>query len=141
MLQPLVDDATIDATQADAVGEFLVENRPERSDGPHGRRILDGLDRHGPDRALVADLLGIDADTLRAELQTGKSIADIAEQQGVDVQTVVDGLVADAGSHLDLAVDHGLDEERAAERLNKLTERIAADVYRTRLAAGPTTNG
>jgi hypothetical protein len=36
-LQPLVDDGTIEAGQADAVAEFLAQNRPER-DGPRGPR-------------------------------------------------------------------------------------------------------
>jgi hypothetical protein len=137
-LQPLVDDGTIDADQADAVSRFLVENRPERGDHPGrfggpGRR---GLDGHGPDNAVVAEALGTDRETLRTELQAGQSIADIAEANGVDIQTVIDALIADAESHIDLAVDHGLDEEQAAERLAKITERIEAGVYRTPGAEG-----
>ncbi|MEO6651662.1 MAG: hypothetical protein ABIP17_03290 [Ilumatobacteraceae bacterium] len=129
VLQPLVDDGTVDATQADAVATFLVEHRPERTGGLHDRR---GLDGHGPDHSVVADLLGVDIESLRVALQSGQSIADVAEAQGVDVQTVIDGLVADAQSHLDLAVDHGLDEEAAANRLQRLTERIEDGVHRTR---------
>jgi hypothetical protein len=131
-LQPLVDDGTIDAAQADAVTEHLVENRPERNGRP-GRR---GLDGHGRNNAVVADLLGIDRETLRAELQAGQSIADIAEANGIDVQTVVDALIADAQSHIDLAIAHGLDEERAAERLERVTERIEDGVNRTRNTDG-----
>ena len=114
MLQPLVDDGTITGAQADAVTEHLVENRPERGDrvGRPGHR---GLDGHGPNNTVLADLLGIDRETLLSELESGKSVADIAEENGVDVQTVIDALVADAESHVDLAVDHGLDEERAAD--------------------------
>jgi len=131
-LQPLVDDGTIDAAQADAVTEHLVENRPERNGRP-GRR---GLDGHGRNNAVVADLLGIDRETLRAELVAGQSIADIAEANGIDVQTVVDALIADAQSHIDLAIAHGLDEERAAERLERVTERIEEGVNRTRNTDG-----
>ena len=130
-LQPLVDDGTIDAAQADAVTEHLVENRPERAGRP-GRR---GLDGHGRNHAVVAESLGIDRETLRAELQAGQSIADIAEANGIDVQTVIDALIADAESHLDLAVEHGLDEELAADRLERVTERIEEGVYRTKVAA------
>ena len=130
-LQPLVDDGTIDAAQADAVTEHLVENRPERA--RPGRR---GLDGHGRNNAVVADLLGIDRSTLRAELEAGNSIADIAEANGIDVQTVVDALIVDAESHIDLAIAHGLDEERAAERLERVTERIEEGVNRTRTTDG-----
>lgn len=126
-LQPLVDDGTIDATQADAVTEHLVENRPERR-GRHARRVL---------RAdAVAELIGIDRETLRAELEAGQSIADVAEANGVDVQTVIDGLIAEAQNRIDAAIERGLDEERAAERLEKITERIEEGVERTRDAAG-----
>jgi hypothetical protein len=127
-LQPLVDDGTIDAAQADAVTEHLVENRPERN-GRRGRR---GLDGHGRNNTVVADLLGIDRETLRSELEAGNSIADIAEANGIEVQSVVDALIADAESHIDLAIAHGLDEERAAERLERITERIEEGVNRTR---------
>jgi len=127
-LQPLVDDGTIDATQADAVATHLVENRPERNARP-GRR---GLDGHGRNGTVVADLLGIDREALRAELQGGNSIAGIAEANGIEVQSVIDALIADAESHIDLAIGHGLDEEQAAERLERISERIEDGVYRTR---------
>ncbi len=127
-LQELVDDGTITDTQADAVTEHLVENRPERTRRGH----LRGLDGHRGDGSVVADLLGIDTETLRTELADGNSIADIAEANGIDVQTVIDALIADAESHLDLAVDHGLDEDRAAARLDRIAERIEEGVYRTR---------
>lgn len=123
-LQPLVDDGTIDTAQADAVATHLAEMRPER--GERGHRIRAA--RHAP---MVAELIGIDVETLRTELEAGRSIADVAEANGVDPQVVVDGLVADAQAHIDLAIDHGLDEERAAERLERVTERIEESVYRT----------
>ncbi|MDW3214069.1 MAG: hypothetical protein R8G01_08750 [Ilumatobacteraceae bacterium] len=130
-LQDLVDDGTITEAQADTVAEHLVENRPERSERP-GRTHRRGLDGHRGDGAVLADILGVDTDTLRSELAAGNSIADIAEANGVDVQAVIDALIADAESHVDMAVDHGLDEERAAERLERLAERIEDGVYRTR---------
>lgn len=135
VLQPLVDDGTITPAQADAVTEQLVENMPERGDRP-GRPGRRGPDGHGPNNPVVAELLGIDRETLRDELDAGKSVADIAEENGIDVQTVIDGLIADAESHIDLAVDHGLSEEQAAERLDRITERITDGVYRTRPVDG-----
>jgi polyhydroxyalkanoate synthesis regulator phasin len=128
VLQDLVDDGTITESQADAVAEHLVENRPER-DGRVKRRVAVG--RHVVGTA-VAEVLGIDTDTLRSELEDGNSIADIAEANGVDVQTVIDALVADAESRLDTAVERGLDEDRAATRLERLTERIEDGVHRSR---------
>lgn len=127
-LQELVDDGTISETQADAVTEHLVENRPER-DGRAKRRVAVGRRVAGEQ---VAEVLGIDTETLRSELADGKSVADVAEANGVDVQTLIDALVADAEARLDSAVERGLDEDRAAARLERLTERIEAGVHRTR---------
>ena len=128
-LQPLVDDGTISESQADAVTDHLVQNRPERDGERLGRR---GPHGHGPGPTVLADALGIDVETLRTELAAGNSIADIAEANGADVQAVIDALIADAESHLDLAVEHGLDEELAATRLERITERIEERVYDTR---------
>jgi hypothetical protein len=122
VLQPLVDDATITAAQADAVAEHLVEQRPERGERGHHRRNHRGPGRDGE---VVADLLGIDTETLRSELQAGNSIADIAAANGVDVQTVVDALVDAAEEHLDLAVENGrFTADEAAERLAEIGEKI-----------------
>ena len=35
----------------------------------------------------IADLLGLEGEALRAELQAGKSIADVAAEQGVALET------------------------------------------------------
>lgn len=125
-LQPLVDDGTIDDGQADAVARHLVENRPEHDGRPGHQRAAF---RHA---GIVADLIGIEADALREELAAGSSIADVAEANGVDVQVVIDGLVADAEAHAAMRLEHGADEERVAERLEQVTERIEELVYATR---------
>lgn len=124
-LQPLVDDGTITAEQADAVAEHLVEHRPERP----GREERREHRRERFDGDVVAEIIGIDAEALRTELREGSSIAEIAEANGVDPQAVVDALVAEASDHLDVAVENGrLTAEEAAERLAERTERIEARV-------------
>lgn len=121
-LQPLVDDDTITAAQADAVATHLVENRPERA-GHQGERRGHRGERFGGD--VVADLLGIDAETLRTELRNGSSIANIAEANGIDPQVVVEALVDEVGDHLDADVENGrLTSEEAADRLAERAEHI-----------------
>lgn len=44
--------------------------------------------------ATAASAIGITEDALKAELEAGKSIADVAKANGVDVQKVIDALVA-----------------------------------------------
>lgn len=122
LLQGLVDDGTLTAEQADTVTEYLVENRPERE---HHRRGP----RPGMDGDVVAELIGIGVDELREGLRSGSTIAEIAAINGVDVDTVIDALVAEAEAHLDLAVESGrLTEEEAAEKAETLEERITARV-------------
>ena len=55
----------------------------------------------------AAEALGISVDDLYAALRDGKSIADVAQERGVDVQTVIDAMVADATQHIDQAVADG----------------------------------
>ncbi|MFP5487359.1 MAG: hypothetical protein ACLGHQ_03530 [Acidimicrobiia bacterium] len=123
-LQPLVDDATLTADQADAVAEHLAGQLPGPGEHRPGRGHRPGLDGE-----VVADLLGIEVSELRDARRDGQSIADLAEDLGVDVQTVIDALVAEAEGHLELAVEDGrLTEEEAAAKLADLTERITARV-------------
>lgn len=125
MLQPLIDDGTINSSQADAVAEHLVENRPERGDRNGHTRGRGPFGLPGRDGEVVADLLGIDVDTLRAEVRAGNSLADIADANGVDIQIVVDALVEEAAAHLELAVQEGrLTDDEAADRLAHFTERV-----------------
>ena len=58
VLQPLVDDGTISAEQADAVTEHIVANRPERGDRGHGGR--GGFGRRGMHSEVLTEVLGID---------------------------------------------------------------------------------
>jgi hypothetical protein len=83
VLEPLVSDGTINQAQADAVVEALVDARPERRH--HGRP--GGHGGHLPWDA-IADLLGMTTDELRAALSDGNTLAEIAEQQGVDLADI-----------------------------------------------------
>ena len=94
------------------------ETRPERGGGPCGGHVGASLDA-------AAEALGVTVDELRDALQDGKSIADLAGEKGVDVQTVIDALVADATAKIDEKVASGdLDADRAAELKENLADRI-----------------
>ncbi|HSK53806.1 MAG TPA: hypothetical protein VK908_01000 [Jiangellales bacterium] len=95
-----------------------------RGPGGHGMMLGRGLDT-------AADALGVTDAELRSALEEGMSIADVAEDQGVDVQEVVDALVAAATERLDQAVEDGrLEEDRAEEIKAALPQRVAAMVER-----------
>lgn len=99
--------------------------------GPGGHHLLgDRLDA-------AADAIGITTDELRTALEDGSSIAEVAAAHGVDVQTVIDAMVAEATTQIDAAVADGkLDATRAEEMKSTLVERITAHVNRERPARG-----
>jgi hypothetical protein len=129
-LQPLVDDGTITSEQADAVTAHLVENRPERGEGgPGGHRGGPGgmFGRGGPGMGSEAltELLGLTADEIHTQLEDGKTLAEIATAQGVEVQAVVDTLVAELDTRLDEAVANGrIDQAKADEMEAEAGEKI-----------------
>jgi ribosomal protein S20 len=80
---------------------------------------------HGPKLEAAARALNLSEDDLRAQLRDGKTIAQVAQAQGVDVQTVIDAMVAEATARIDQAVQEGdLTAEEANERKANLEERI-----------------
>jgi len=85
--------------------------------------------RRAERRAEVAELLGVSIEDLQAAHEAGQSIADVAAAQGVDVQIVIDALVADAQARLDEKVADGtIAADRAAEISETLVERVTARV-------------
>ena len=121
-LDGLVADGTITQQQADAVDQALDEARPER--GPRGDRGHHGpFGRFGPAGRGVgleaaAEAIGIEEDALRDALRDGQTIAEVAEANGVDVQVVIDAMVAAAQERIDEAIAD------VDERMADLTERI-----------------
>jgi hypothetical protein len=127
-LASLVKDGTLTQAQADAVTKALDAARPDGPGGP-GR---------GPGLTVAAQALGIDASALRTELQSGKTLADVAKARGVDVQTVVDAIVADMKSHLAQAgADGHLTQAEADTRAADAEEHATAMVNGERPSGPP----
>lgn len=101
-----------------------------KRDGSHhrGKRDAAGF-------AAVAESLSLEVETLAAELRSGKSIAEVAEAQGVDVATVA-GVMADAAeARLDAAVESGrLTDAEAAEKRARIAERVEQRINKVREA-------
>ena len=77
----------------------------------------------------LTSALGISAEELQAAKEAGQSVADIAAAQGVDLQDVIDALVANAEARIDAKLAAGdIDAERAQEKLDSIEERITARV-------------
>lgn len=120
-LQPLIDDGTLTQAQADAVISTLQEARPERGPGLGHRHGGEGRIGSGA----AAEALGMTRDELREALRSGQTIADIASEKGVELQTVVDAMVASAEERLaEKVADGTLTQEEADARLAEITETI-----------------
>ena len=92
-----------------------------------------GIAARGAGLEVAAGALGLGKEDLRTALKSGRSIADVAEEKGVPTQTVIDAMVAQAGSRLETAVDNGrITQERAATIAGKLPETIKTFVEGTR---------
>lgn len=115
------------ATLPERMAELVDRTLPERGEG-HGRR---GRLGHF-DGEVAAQALGLTPDELREQLRSGKSLAEIATDQGVDRQTLIDTLVASATQKVNEAVENGkITQERADEIIANLPERIAKLIDRT----------
>lgn len=115
-LQGLVDDGTITQAQLDAVVDTLVEARPERGDRGHRGGFGGGAD--------LAEVLGLEQAELREAIAGGQSLADVAAEQGVDTQDLVDALVDAAEERVTTGLENGrIDQEKADEILAGAAEK------------------
>ena len=86
-----------------------------------------GHDRGGHlgDLDAAASYLGLTEDQLRTQLQSGKTLADVAKAQGKSVDGLIDALVAATKKHLDEAVADGrLTQSQADQILADMKQRI-----------------
>ena len=82
--------------------------------------------------------LGLSEDALHTQLESGKSLAEIAKAQGKSVDGLVQAMVADAKKHLDEAVADGhLTKAQESEMLSRLDEAMRSMVNRTPPAEMP----
>jgi len=75
--------------------------------------------------AVAAEELGMTVDELLAELKDGKSIADVAQEEGVDPQAIADAFLAQRAEALAQAVENGrITQEQADQMLEHMTEEV-----------------
>lgn len=124
-LAGLVKDGTLTQAQADKVATTLDSKLPERQFGGHGMRMGAGLDE-------AASIIGISEAELRTQLQSGKTLAEVAKAEGMSESTLVNKLVAAAKTRLADAVKAGrLTQAQADQMTTDLQERITDMVTRS----------
>jgi hypothetical protein len=129
-LSGLVSDGSITQEQADEVASTLDE-----ADIGHGGGHRGG----GFDLAAAATALGMTQDELRTALATeGTTLADVAGEQGIEVDALVDALVTAQQERIAAAVGDGrITQEQADERLADLEERVSERVTSEAPVGGP----
>jgi hypothetical protein len=94
-----------------------------------GRRVL---------VKITAEVTGLSEDEVLAALEDGRSVAEIAAAQGVDVQEIVDAAVAEAETRLQEAVDDGrLTETQMDQMLERLAEQLPERLEQAWQPGGP----
>ncbi|MEM8904985.1 MAG: hypothetical protein AAGF02_14885 [Actinomycetota bacterium] len=116
-LDTLVEEGVITQEQADTLVERIQDRREEARE--------DRAERRAEQLAIVTETLGIDEEALEAAREDGQTLAEIAEAQGVSVETLVDALMEPKLESLDERVAAGeLTDDEAADRAAELEERL-----------------
>lgn len=132
VLDRLVADGTITEAQEDAIIQAFKDahegaegNRPAAA-GPR-LRVLQGM------LEVSADTIGVSVDDLKGALQSGKSVADAANEHGVAPADVEQAIVdAGTGKIVQAVTDGKLTEEQAARLKAHLPEAASKFVNHTR---------
>ena len=111
---------------------------PGQGDGPPPAGAIRGPGGPGgPGTAAIGDYLGLTQAELKADLQDGQTLAQIAVAQGKTVGGLEAAIVADAKTHLDAAVAAGkLTSSQEASILADLGSHVADRVNSTGPPAG-----
>jgi len=105
--------ATVAFAQVPLVPEGTVS---VQADGDHHRR-RDGLIDREKIEAAVAEALGISVEELQAARSEGKTLSDLAEEQGVDLEVVRAAMQAALEEAVQQAVEDGLVTQEQAEKI------------------------
>lgn len=140
VLDKAVDEGDLTAEQADRIRERAEEgigpgmmgpgmmgrgmDRGMMGRGMMGRRIVMG-DPENSMVAVAADKLGMTVDELVAQLQDGKTVAELAKEKSVDLQTIVDAVMTVRQEKLSQAVADGkITQKQADLMLEKMRDMI-----------------
>ncbi|MGH3070839.1 MAG: hypothetical protein ACRDNB_01050 [Gaiellaceae bacterium] len=132
-LENRIDEAVEDGSLTKEQGEAM-KQRLEADDFPlFGGPLLGhphkgfGLHVFG-DLDAAASYLGLSEAALREQLRDGKTLADVAKDEGKSVDGLVDALVAEATKSLDAAVADGRLTKAQRDKLAAHLEQRAADM-------------
>jgi len=114
------------------VTEMVNTVRPARGEGMRG-----GPEGPGKNVAAIASVLKLTEAELKTQVQSGKTLAQIATAQGVDVKLVVDAIVTEIKTHIANEVTSGeITQSQADTKLADETTKVTEMVNTVRPARG-----
>jgi len=117
----LVAQGEVSQEEADQWLAYLPEEAKAFLEGTWDEEYFGGEDWY----LIAANALGMDEEALWDELDSGKSIADLAEAQGVSLDSIRDALTASDEEFIaQLLADGNLSQEEADEWLNDLRSDV-----------------
>jgi len=132
-LQQLTEEGVINSEQAEVIiqrcgprfGVMRVMKRP------YQQRVKElALCQSRPILMRISQVLGMEASELVPQLREGKTVAEIAEEQGIPASLVVEELLIPVEQRLDRAVAGGrLSQEQAREKLSSAEVTISKMVH------------
>jgi len=137
-LDQAVTDDEITREQADKIAARAAESLPSMMENVPPMRGGWGMKGFGgAGLETAAGTIGIDATALAEALRAGQTVADVATENGVDPQAVIDALVAEMTGRIDQAVADGqITAERAEEMKASAVDRITTFVNEARPQPG-----
>lgn len=133
-LDTLVEDGTLTADQRDAIRaeieatlrEAVGDRCRDEVSGRIASAVVKRITKAAP--GIAAETIGIPVEELVAAIRTGATVGEVATENGVDPETVVEALVAAGTDALDTAVSEGRLPEPIADRLEERLPEIAQRV-------------
>ncbi|HZG17201.1 MAG TPA: hypothetical protein VE710_19650 [Candidatus Bathyarchaeia archaeon] len=111
--------------QADKMSDNAAEKIKSFIENTHPGKGFGGGGFHLKNNEELLKLLNLTADELQEALKAGKSLAEVAEAQGVSTEDVIDLLTTQREEQLDQAVEEGkLTKEQADQKKENLEETI-----------------
>ena len=120
-----------------AIGLGVVGSAQAQSTKSSTVTVLNSSKGPGKNVAAIASILKLTEAELKTQVQSGKTLAQIATAQGVDIKLVVDAIVADMKSHIADEVKSGeITQAQADTKLADVTAKATERVNNVRPARG-----
>ncbi|MGZ4033152.1 MAG: hypothetical protein ACXVDJ_10435 [Tumebacillaceae bacterium] len=126
-------------TNLSDMAKKMVENNRPMQGHPMGGKDMKG--NFGHDDQAVLGVLKITQDQLNQARQAGKSLADIAKEQGVAEQTVIDAIVKQQTTRLADAVKAGKLTQAKADEMSKQFQAFAKQMVEGKPGQHPQRGG